>query len=110
MAFNVRESHRQPGATMPVTGVRSAPDPLRAARRPSNLSPHAQELARRIAEIVAEYESDHPDLAHHERQQAFQIAALENLGPKLTIVLGALAVAAAITGFLLSRFIGGSAP
>lgn len=80
--------------------------------RTQEISPRAEELARRIAEAVEGYRASHPDLTATELQQAFLKASSEarpgasgsgaNRAAVLASVLGAL-VAVGLMLFLLGR-------
>jgi hypothetical protein len=59
-------------------------------------SPRAQELARRLAELIEQFRSEHPDASGAEVRQALQLAA-----PRSASAQGVMVATLLLTGLLL---------
>ncbi len=71
---------------------------------PPPVSPRAQELAQRLAQVIEEFQQRHPDLASLEVRQAVQIAASRTCGSHRGVVVASAVIVGVTTALGLGIF------
>lgn len=73
---------------------------------PPQPSPRAQELSRRVSEVVERFRREHPDMSASEIRQALSMASMRNGSSRavlIAVLLGTIALVAATVLLVLSR-------